>query len=471
MPTRTSPNRIPSAPGAAPQAVRRRRFVLTALTAAGALALGLAGCGGGGGDADMPRIETFAAAAGSVQVGERAQLTATFSGGSGRVEPGVGTVRSGVPFDTAVLDRERSYTLVVESPGRPAARRTLTLNPQYRDRYAARAVELRAQAFAMVALADGTPLVLGGSRGGPQASAAIERWDPALQRFRSIGQMQRGRFGHQAVRLTGGPHAGRVLVVGGFAGLPEEAPAELVDPDTGASGLSGTPVHVRYEHALVALPDGRALVVGGIGRDSVEIWDPASGQFREVAARMAHARQAPAAVLLADGRVLIAGGQHDAEVDVPAELFDPATEAFLPVLSVADERRYGDHAHRLSDGQVVLMGGERDVFGEERPADTVLRFDPQARTLVRDRAYPLPRSRFASVLLPDDRVLVFGGRTPGEAATASALGYARDGFRPLAAMPQARRLQAAQRLADGRVLLFGGDDGSFEPVATVLVYE
>lgn len=463
------PTPLVAAPGRLQAAQRpcaaRRRWSIATLAALATA--GLAACGGGD---DAPRIERFDAV-GAALVGERAAMTATFSGGSGRVEPEIGTVRSGEPFDSAVLDRERSYTLVVESPGRPAARRTLTLTPRFRDRHVVQPAGLGVQAFAAVALADGTPLLVGGSRGGPAMSTSVDRWDPALQRFRTIAHLEHGRAGHQAVRLLAGPHAGRVLVVGGYAGLPEQSPAELVDPQTGAVGASGTPVRVRYEHALVALRDGRALVVGGIGRDDLEIWDPASGQFRVVAARMRHERRMPAAAQLADGRVLIAGGLHDGAVDVPAELFDPATETFLPVTSVADERRYGDRAHLLSDGQVLLVGGEQQQQGEPRPAATALRYDPQARTLVRDRAYPVPLARAASVLLPDDRVLLFGGQTPAEAASAGTLSFGRDAVRTLAPMPQPRRLHAALRLADGRILLFGGDDGHFEAVTPVLVYD
>jgi hypothetical protein len=65
----------------------------------------------------------------------------------------------------------------------------------------------------------------------------------------------------------------------------------------------------RDGHSTTLLYDGRVLVVGGRapdGRvlDSVEVWDPAEGVFRE-AARVAMPVANHTAVLLEEGLVLI----------------------------------------------------------------------------------------------------------------------------------------------------------------------
>lgn len=74
----------------------------------------LPGCGGG--SSEPPAIASFVAHPDSVQAGGTVRLTAYFSGGSGRIEPGVGTVTSGVPVDVVVAD-DTVYSLSVVGEG------------------------------------------------------------------------------------------------------------------------------------------------------------------------------------------------------------------------------------------------------------------------------------------------------------------------------------------------------------------
>src|SRR5438067_2197561 len=63
----------------------------------------------------------------------------------------------------------------------------------------------------------------------------------------------------------------------------------------------------RTGQTATLLPDGRVLIVGGIGMTQDEIYDTAKGTFSLMAPRLI-ARFGHTAVLLRDGRVLIAGG-------------------------------------------------------------------------------------------------------------------------------------------------------------------
>lgn len=449
-----------------PHPIKPRRRQLLATVSLGAL---LAACGGGGSDpsAESPAIQAFGAAATAHFVGDRARLTATFSGGQGRVEPGIGAVGSGVPFDTAVLDTTRRYTLVVEAPGRPAVRRELELPVNFRDCYLTLPTPFQVQYHAAAPLGDGSVLIIGGSRGGNVSSEAIDRFDPATRSFTRFGSLSSGRVGHSAVRLAGGG----VLVAGGTPSLSVAPSAELIDERSGEVVSAGRLIRTRQGMALVALADGRALVVGGEGRDSVEVWEPVTRSFRLVAARMSHARHHPSATLLADGRVLILAGHHEAQTHVMGEVFDPRSESFTPVVNALGERRLLHEAHRLSNGQVLAVGGELSEQGNIVPLPSVLRFDPGADTLAVVRQLDRARTVVRSVLLPDDEVLLFGGQTDGERATASAIGVRADGVRPLAPMPAARLFQTVSRLPDGRILIVGGNDVNANPVSPVLIYE
>lgn len=432
------------------------------------LGWGLSACGGGGSvDNDTPTVQRLDAS--EARIGEPVALTPVFSGGQGRIEPGLGPVRSGEPVQTPPLAGPRRYTLIVEAPGRPSARRELLLQPAYRDRYVAVPGAPWLQYHAALAAPDGAVVVIGGSRGQNTLSEAIDRFDPATRRFTRLGSMYTGRAMHTATPLPDG----RALVLGGQVGLANGGFAERVDLQSGTVESAGWPVRPRVRHAAVALADGRVLVVGGLQSDSVELWDPATLRFRLVAARMHNPREFPSATLLADGRVLIVGGDHEAARQRLAEVFDPRTETFEPVASPLDAQRRAMHgAHRLADGRVLVLGGElRDTAGLT-PLDSVLVFDPATQTLTAEGRLERPRSLVRSLLLPDGQLRLFGGHTDAEPAARSAGAYTPGGTgRALAAMPAGRAWHTATPLPDGRVLILGGDRADGSAIGDALIYE
>lgn len=453
--------------------------IVWALVMALALAPLLAACGGGGPDTPAPGtgpvITGFASTTTRALVGERATLVASFSGGQGRIEPDIGPVTSGVAVTTPVLTQAVRYTLVVEGQG-AVARRELALDVQFRDRYEV-LPERQLQYHAAVAAADGSVLVFGGSRGENVVSNAIDRFDPATRTFTRIGTLRTGRFLHTATRITTGPARGQVLVLGGGVSVDIGAVADLVDERSGAVSDGGQLQQPRARHAVVALADGRALVVGGANRNTVELWDPATRTFRLVTARMRHVREWPTATLLADGRVLIAGGDTIATQYVLAEIFDPATETFtsvqVPNNAPFTERRHLHTAHRTAEGRVLLVGGEVvDAQGQRlQPLASVLQFDPATGQISARRDLDVGRSLAAAVDV-GATLLLFGGTTPTQEAAASVTAWRDDAApRALSPLPAGRLFHTATRMGDGRVLILGGDTATGDPVKQVLIYE
>ncbi|MFN7573156.1 MAG: Kelch repeat-containing protein [Betaproteobacteria bacterium] len=449
-----------------PQTARRRLISGIALIAAG-----LAGCGGGGGGEapiGAPQIAQFAAERTSYVVGERARLQADFSGGSGRIEPGVGAVASGASVETPVLDRNVTYRLIVTGADGRTSSRELALTVGFRDRYQVLPQALEVSQHAAVAAGDGGVLVIGGSRAGESASStAIDRFDPVTRTFTRIGELRTGRTGHTATRLPDG----RVLVVGGASALQIGIVADLIDERSGAVTHGGTLAQPRSRHTATLLADGRVLVAGGINRNTAELWDPATNTWRLVVQRMRSLREYHSATLLADGRVLIAGGAPANLATHQAEVFDPRTETFTPVPGAADGPRALHHALRLADGSVLLVGGEA-VYADDSAEvlASALRFDPATGRL--EAAAPLARARTiaTAVALPADQLLLFGGEHEIDAPAATAESYGRAGGSAIAAMPAARRAHSATRLADGRVLIVGGErPGGY--AGEVLLYE
>jgi hypothetical protein len=211
--------------------------------------------------------------------------------------------------------------------------------------------------LAAAVLADGRVLLAGGFDGRGPADA-VEIFDPASGRLESVGRLEVPRSGAGAARLPDG----RVLIVGGGTGAGAGEPtasAEIFDPGSGRSTVTGPLARARYKHATVALSDGRVLVLGGSDRrdrdgkiDLVERYDPASRSF--VAAgrlRAARYKIGGAVVPLPDGRLLVAGGAPR------AELYDPASGASEFVGPDFGASLNFATATLLPDSSVLVAGG------------------------------------------------------------------------------------------------------------------
>ncbi len=115
--------------------------------------------------------------------------------------------------------------------------------------------------------------------------------------------------------------------------------------------------------------------------------------------------------LLADGRVLIAGGKpgYSAVATAGGWLFDPIHNSLFPVRPMNSAR--SDHeAVLLRDGRVLVTGGEGpNEFLVETLAGAEL-FDPATGRFTAIPAKPSSRYRATAVRLADGRVLIVGGQ-------------------------------------------------------------
>jgi hypothetical protein len=432
------------------------------LLAAASLGTLLAACSGGedAPQADRPAIEEFALASPAL-VGAAAGLRVRFRGGSGRIEPGLGTVASGSIVQTPVLAGTQRYRLVVSQPGAADAVAELTVEPGWRNRL--RSFEAPAMTgHGVAAMADGGALILGGSRGTGVLSSAIERFDPVAQTLTTLGQMFTGRSEMSTVPLGDG----QVLVFGGSTSTVQPPFAEVVDARTGATRHGGWMMLPRAQHTTVRLADGRVAAVGGSNRNSIELWTPASNTWALAGNRMAQVRQHATASLLADGRVLIVGGYTEGASYVFAELFDPANQTFTPVANAPAERRWLHAALTLADGSVLIVGGENDGGA----LASVWRYEPTAARFVAQPPLAAPRSIVRAVTGPGDEVLMYGGEQEPDVGLATGAGWRAGTSRELPAMPAPRAWHSLTRLSDGRLLILGGQHrGNF--VTGGLVYD
>lgn len=456
-----------------PRSHPTRRAALTALAGSA----WLAACGGGD-DSGAPQITRFEASATMAFVGESVQLRVAYRGGQGRIDPGLGPVASDTEVSTPVLDRERSFRLVVERAGAAATTRTLTIDIRFRDRYTTPADRAAMSQHAAVATADGGVLMLGGGRGLGAFSGAIDRFDPATGRVTRLGQLAQGRAMATATRLPDG----RVLLAGGVGTSLDSRPAELVDERTGQVTPAGALSVARQDHAAVLLANGAVLVLGGLATGegelfgfsrSAELWEPATQRFRRLGARMTIQRAGHSATLLPDGRVLVAGGFSASAAYRFAEIFDPATETFTPLPDLLPLR--ANHlALQAPDGAVLLIGGETEPAGtvEPLPLSSVWRFDPARQRF--DALPPLlaPRTLARGAMLPSGQVLLFGGQHVAGVPVASAEQYdVAIGGRAIAPLDAPRQFHTVTRLPTGRIAVIGGETHDGSPLGTLQIYE
>src|SRR5204862_4825665 len=106
-----------------------------------------------------------------------------------------------------------------------------------------------------------------------------------------------------------------------------------------------------------------------------------------------------------DGRVLIAGGQNSGGAMNTLEIFDPNSGNFSNASVMSSPRQ--DHAAAvLSDGRVLIVGGSSDGANALNTSDI---YDPQAGSVSAGPVMSTPRARHTATTLLDGTVVVIGG--------------------------------------------------------------
>ena len=222
----------------------------------------------------------------------------------------------------------------------------------------------------------------------------------------------------------------------------------------------GVITHSRIRGIAVALPDGRALVIGvdpessGSASDLAEVYDPATATFTPTGPLPPSFRPTPSdgtvftATGLGDGRVLVTNGHNAA-----AAIFDPMTATFTLTGSLSTPRSYPSTAV-LGSGQVLVVGGEADTGPAAPIFSSAEVFDPTTGRFTPTGSLAVALSAATATTLADGRVLVTAGE--GQAGLAELYDPHTRAFAPTGTMTTLRRQHAVSMLSDGRVLVLGG---------------
>jgi hypothetical protein len=161
----------------------------------------------------------------------------------------------------------------------------------------------------------------------PPLAQSTEVWSPESRSWRTApGALLEPREEHQGVTLADG----RVLVVGGWHKGHLLTSAELWDPRTEQWSPTGALSLPRSSFALTALPDGRAVVSGGLAErasdatTATEVWDPQKGTWSP-GAPLAIGRAGHILAPLGGGTFLVAGTSRPTPKDLETtwELWSP----------------------------------------------------------------------------------------------------------------------------------------------------
>jgi hypothetical protein len=181
--------------------------------------------------------------------------------------------------------------------------------------------------------------------------------------------------------------------------------------------------------------------------------------------------------LPANQPLLLSSTVRDPEPRTRSQRYDPATGGWSDPLPLTTPHRAAYAAAPLADG--VLVVGGIDAGGPPFPRPTLAtaeRTDPAGARWTPTAPMTGPRAAHTATTLADGRVLVAGGERDGAVlATAEIYDPARDAWTPAAGMVAARSYHAAARLPDGRVLVTGGysalGGAGRAPTATAEVYD
>lgn len=197
--------------------------------------------------------------------------------------------------------------------------------------------------------------------------------------------------------------------------------------------------------------------------------------------RPARSWRSPVLTTLADGRLLLTGGiqlRGTGFAATPnAELFDPSTNG-LTTTGRMNTGRWLHTATRMADGRVLLVGGRDSNCGldcEWHSLPSAEIYDPATGTFVNTGSLNVSRFAHSAALLPDGRVIVFGGTSTEDLGNTDQVRtveiYDPDtGIFSAAGMSDWRMRAIALKLESGAVLVIGGHNFGAAVVAVDLFH-
>lgn len=441
----------------------KRRDALRFLVAA-SLPGALSACGGGSTSATAaPKILQLTADKDAYFIGEAARITAVFSGGVGRLEPGALPIVSGIPVTTPPLSATTTMRLLLTSNG-DTDFRDITLEARYRNTFKSMPMGFQRASHTTAEGDDGRVYIFGGESGESTAPLSVYAFNPFTETFAMAGAVLTGRTLHTSTTLEDGS----VLLFGGARSISGSPFSERFYPRTGTSKATASqPLKNRTSHSATLLADGRVVLMGGmvsgetIASPSVDLYEPATDRFTRLAVSLNVGRSGHTATRIGANKVLVYGGVTHLGQFAPPELFDTETQSFtlIPPLLTETADRIGHLAVRTTANEVLIVGGE--TYADGTPFRTLVRASQRDATLREAGPMNVPRAALAAAPLANGSVLICGGTSAAATTpTNSSEIYLPSSGTTVAGpmMSVGRVYHTANLLVTGKVLIVGGNN-------------
>ncbi|MET0266201.1 MAG: kelch repeat-containing protein [Duganella sp.] len=251
---------------------------------------------------------------------------------------------------------------------------------------------------------------------------------------------------------------------------PSGPPASRLTPQWHSPVTANTPT-ARHENAFVAIGQ-KLYLVGGRGQRPLDIFDTATGTWRQGAAAPLEIHHMQA--LAHDGKLYIVGaltGGFPEETPLDHILiYDPASDRWSAGPQIPEQRRRGGGGVVAHEGRIYLVGGNtRGHMSGYVPWLDV--FDPATGAWTRLPDAPHARDHFHAVVI-DGQLYAAGGRRSAHdagdtlsmtIAQVDVYDIAAGRWRTLAAPLPTPRAGAAVAAVGGKLLVMGGESARQVP--------
>jgi WD40 repeat protein len=258
----------------------------------------------------------------------------------------------------------------------------------------------------------------------------------------------------------------------------EPLPIQSMQKELWIPGARMAVPHAAHQSVPI-LGDRLLIISGGEGNDpavytyKVELYNPASGASL-LTGGLDTSRGLFSATLLMDGRVLVVGGHNPSDPWIAgAEIYDPLSAAWSMSQPLFNHG-IGHTATLLNDGRVLVTGGCSGDGAPGRISQAEL-FDPTSNSWSGAGLMSQSRCGHFAALLANGQVLVAGGEN-GESILGSSELYdpVSNQWSQSGALNVARSGAVAVTLSDGRVMATGGRInriGSESTIDSVEIYD
>lgn len=328
----------------------------------------------------------------------------------------------------------------------------------------------------MSLLSSGNVLISGGGWGDFGGEPKAEILSPLQGKISTLeSSLSVPRSG--AAQLT--LRSGQILLLGGASDFEEALNSTEIFSEVNNEFSPGPLMNFeRSGQTATLLPDGRVLVVGGLGsrgcvHQTMELFDPLEMKFSLLKGKLSTPRMNHTATLLDENTLLIVGGEsaqscdgnegEDGFLDT-AEIIDLKTfESKLLETTLASPRVYHTST-QVRSGQVVIAGG---IVSLAKSTPLIEVFDANTKRFISAGALLKSRAMHSTNVLTNGEILIAGGVSDGIPQKSSERCSINEGgivsCRFDSEMSVARWMHSSLVLPTGHVLIAGGLTHKVEP--------